>query len=251
MKLSRLQLPGLFVTGTNTDVGKTWVTAAIAQCLSNEGLKVGVIKPAATGLTDLFSPNSDPMILLKMAGWPITKEMLQLACPITFEAAAAPTVAARAEGRRLEWAELYQAVQTSIQGWIDLNVDCILMEGVGGLHCPMAEGGKTVLSLIESLDWPVVVVGRRGLGTLSHTMGTVNALRQGPTRVAGVILNHVPGDNADGIPESTAALELSSHIAPVALLHDGQGLSDSPEELAIDLKQIGWASRIARPRWVD
>jgi len=249
MKEPQLQLPGLFVTGTDTGVGKTWVCAAIARNLAETGLKVGVIKPVATGLTDLFSDNSDAFCLLQMAGWPIRPEFMKLACPISFEAAAAPVVSARAAGRRLEWSEICDGVIQSIRGWIALDVDCILVEGVGGLHCPMAEGGKTVLDLIEMLDWPAVVVARRGLGTLSKTIGTVNALKQGPSRIAGVILNHIPGDEALGIPESTAALELSTHICPVGLLHDGQGLAKSPEELASHMKWLAWNQRLGRPRW--
>lgn len=245
-----LLLPGLFITGTDTGVGKTWVTSAIAACLTAEGLKVGVIKPVATGLTDPFAPDTDAVQLIQAAGWPLSREIMQLTNPISFEAAAAPTVAARAEGRRLDWAELYRAVQLSIEGWTNLGVDCILVEGVGGLNCPLAEGSKTVLHLVESLDWPALVVARRGLGTLNHTIGTVNALKRGPARLAGVILNHVPGDHPEGIPECTAALELSPAIAPVPVLHELTRLMESGA-LAAALKHLQWQTRLAVPRWHD
>ena len=240
-------LPGLFITGTDTGVGKTWLTCAIAACLAAEGLKVGVIKPVATGLTDQFAPDTDAVQLIQSAGWPLTREIMDLANPIAFEAAAAPTVAARAAGRRLEWAEIQQAVSHSINSWKKMGADAILVEGVGGLNCPLAEGSKTVLHLIEMLDWPVLVVARRGLGTLNQTIGTVNALKNGTARMAGVILNHVPGDNADGIPECTAALELSPAVAPVAILHEGHGILEI-ETLAAKVKPLRWQSRLARPR---
>lgn len=245
----RALIPGLFITGTDTGVGKTWVTSAIAACLAAEGAKVGVIKPVATGLTDRFAPDTDAVQLIQSAGWPLSAEIMQLANPIAFEAAAAPTVAARAEGRRLEWAELCRAVSESIAGWVSLGVDCILMEGVGGLNCPLAEGSKTVLHLIEELDWPTLVVARRGLGTLNQTIGTVNALKQGPARVAGVILNHVPGDNPAGIPECTAALELSQPLAPVGVLHELTGLMEFGQ-MAARLKHLQWRARLGVPRWL-
>lgn len=248
MPRQRYSLPGLFITGTDTGVGKTWVTAAIAACLAAEGLKVGVIKPVATGLTDRFASDADAVMLLKSAGWPLTNEIMKLASPIVFEAAAAPTVAARAEGRRLEWPEVLRAVSHSIEGWQNLGVEAILVEGVGGLNCPLAEGSKTVLHLIETLDWPALVVARRGLGTLNQTIGTVNALQQSPLRVAGVILNHVPGDNSVGIPECTAALELSAAVAPAGILHEFTNQMEFAQ-LAEKLQHLHWQSRLAMPRW--
>lgn len=241
-------LPGLFITGTDTGVGKTFVTAAIAGILAEEGLKVGVIKPVATGLSDRFSPEADAVLLLQSAGWPLMNEYLNLANPLVFQAAAAPTVAARAEARRLDWAELTGCVQQSIWGWTDLGVDCILVEGVGGLNCPLAEGNKTVLSLVETLDWPTLVVARKGLGTLNHSINTINLLKSGPTRLAGVILNHVPGDDPAGIPELTAAEELSGHVAPVPILHVVRN-ETTLAELRNQLKCLDWPGRLGRPRW--
>lgn len=240
-------LPGLFITGTDTGVGKTYVTAAIAGILADQGLKVGVIKPVATGLSDRFSPEADAVLLLQSAGWPLTQEFMNLANPLTFQAAAAPTVAARAEGRRLEWAEFISSVQNSIQEWGYLGVDCILVEGVGGVNCPLAEGNKTVLNLVEALDWPTLVVARKGLGTLNHTISTINQLKLGPTRLAGLILNHVPGDDPAGVPETTAAIELSSYVAPVPILHVGRN-ETSLSELRQELKYLDWPARLGRPR---
>jgi dethiobiotin synthetase len=241
-------LPGLFITGTDTNVGKSWVTAAIAGCLRQNGHRPGVIKPVATGLTDIFSEETDAVTLLRHAGWPVNEAMLKICCPVTFEAAAAPTVAARAEGRRLEWAEVLAGVQASLAGWAEQGADLILVEGVGGLECPLAEGGKTVADLLELLDFPTLVVARRGLGTLSHTISAVQRLQRGSARVAGVILNHVPADDLHGIPESTAALELSGRIGTVGLLHDGRP-AENPLKLSKQIAFIGWEGRLLTSRF--
>lgn len=243
-----MMLPGLFVTGTDTNVGKSWFTAAIADCLRQIGHRPGVIKPVATGLTDIFEEETDAVTLLRHGGWAVDEKMLRLACPLTFEAAAAPTVAARAEGRRLEWPEVLAGVKASLAGWAEAGADLILVEGVGGLECPLAEGGKTVADLLELLDFPALVVARRGLGTLSHTISAVKRLQRVTARVAGVVLNQVPADSPDGIPESTAAIELSGRIAPVGVLHDGKA-AKNPAELAGQIEHLGWQTRLGLPRW--
>lgn len=244
------RLPGLFITGTDTDVGKTWVTAAIARCLLESGYKVGVIKPLATGIKERFAEESDAVMLLRNAGWPVNETTLNLANPVWFEAAAAPTVAARAEGRRLEWSEVHQQTRASIEGWRQQGAQLILVEGVGGLECPLAEPQKTVRDLVLDIDYPAVVIARRGLGTLNHTISTIKLLKQGPTRIVGVILNQVPGDQADGIPESTAALELSIQIASVSVLHDGKA-AENPAMLASQIRHLDWHARCLKPRWND
>lgn len=241
-------LPGLFITGTDTNVGKSWVTAAIAGCLRRSGHTVGVIKPVATGLTDIFAEDTDAVTLLRYAGWDLNEQTLKMACPLTFEAAAAPTVSARAQGRKLDWPEVVTGVQASLAGWAGFGADVVLVEGVGGLECPLAEGGKTVADLVEMLDFPALVVARRGLGTLSHTISAVKRLQRGTARLAGVILNQTPADSPDGIPESTAALELSCRIAPGALLHDGRA-AKNPGELARQIDHLRWQTRLGKPRW--
>lgn len=246
--MTKMQLPGLFITGTDTNVGKSWVSAAIAKCLRDDGFTPGVIKPVATGLTDRFAEDSDAVLLLKNAGWPINATMLNLANPIIYATPAAPTVAAQVEGQRLEWDVLLQHVRESIAGWRNHGADCILIEGVGGLECPIAESRKSVKDLIVELDYPALIVARFGLGTLNHTIGTVGILRNGPARITGVLLNEVPGDDPAGIPERTAADELSGRIAPVAVLHECRS-AQSPAGLAAQVRHMQWHSRCGEPRW--
>lgn len=241
-------IPGLFITGTDTGVGKTWMSSAIAKCMTDAGYRVGVLKPVATGIINADYSGSDMAQLLENAGWPTDHSMIRLANPIEFEAAAAPTVAARAEGRRLEWTEILKAVRNSIEQWQSHNIDFLLVEGVGGVLCPLAEDGKTVASLMVALDFPTLVVARKGLGTLNHTISTVNQIRNGPTRLAGILLNEVPGDDPAGIPESTAAVELSAQICSTAVLHVARS-TKNPAQLADQIRHLNWSTRCLKPRW--
>jgi len=229
----------LFVTGTDTGVGKTWVTAGIAHWLRQKGHHPGVIKPIATGLSDPCAPDTDAAILLRSAGWPVTPESIALANPLHYFAPAAPTVAARAEGKRCEWTEVVDSVRRSMHGWANLGADVLLVEGAGGVCCPLAEGGKTMLELIREIDYPALVVARKSLGTLNHTISAVRLIAAGSSRIAGVVLNCLPDEDPNGLAERTAAGELSLHIAPVPVLYDGPA--------AFDL--VNWASLTARARW--
>lgn len=227
------------MTGTDTGVGKTWVTAGIAAWLMKRGRRPGIIKPVATGLADPGAPDSDAAIVLQSCGWPVTPDSIALANPIHFLEPAAPTVAARAEGKICEWTQVVDAVRRSMLGWSNLGADVLLVEGAGGVCCPLAEGGKTMLELIQTLDFPALVVARKSLGTLSHTISAVRLLSAGPTRIAGVVLNCLPEENPQGLAERTAAGELAMHIAPVPVLYDGPGEFD----------RVPWMDLPARARW--
>lgn len=231
-------IPGLFVTGTDTGVGKTWFTAAIADLLRRQGMRPGVIKPVATGSIDAYAPDIDAAIALLAAGWPIDPAFVDLANPVRFLAPAAPTVAALAEGRTCVWPEILAAVRRSIAGWSAHGADVLLVEGAGGVCCPLAEGGYTMLELIRELDFPAVVIARKSLGTLNHSISAVRLLATGPTRIAGVVLNCLPGENHEGLAERTAATELAAQIRPVPVLYDGPDSID----------RIPWADLPARAR---
>jgi len=231
-------IPGLFVTGTDTGVGKTWFTAEIASVLRRNGRRPGVIKPVATGSNDPYSNDTDAALAMRAAGWPLDPELIDLANPIRFLEPAAPTVAARAEGKTCEWLHVLSAVRRSITGWSDRGADVLLVEGAGGVCCPLAEDGYTMLELIRELDFPALVIARKSLGTLSHSISAVLLLATGPTRIAGVVLNCLPGENPEGLPERTAATELAAQIRPVPVIYDGPDSID----------RIAWEDLPARPR---
>jgi dethiobiotin synthetase len=154
-------------------VGKTTVLAAAARALRRQGRPVQVCKPVASGGDD------DTRLLAAAAG--LTD--LSAITPWMLREPAAPPVAARLEGIELKLDELVAAVQRLIRPGVPL-----LVEGVGGLLCPLTER-ETVADLARRLGFPLVVVARRSLGTLNHTLLTVEAAQRRGLPVAGVVVS--------------------------------------------------------------
>jgi dethiobiotin synthetase len=174
---------GLFVTATDTGVGKTYLTALIARELRESGLRVGAYKPVCTGgevAADGSISWSDVDTLIDAIGGEFESTRV---CPRRFQAALAPPVAARLEGTSLELGQLCGGA-----GWWQGRVDILLVEGVGGLLCPLTEDA-TIAEFGVALGFPLLIVARLGLGTINHTLLTVEAARRRDLRVAAVVLN--------------------------------------------------------------
>ena len=202
---------GLFITGTDTGVGKTYVAALIARALVAAGRKVGVYKPAASGCTrDGGSLVCDDAVALwNAAGQP---GELDRVCPQRF-AAAAPHLAARAEGRGIDAAML----RDGIEYWTQRS-EIVLVEGSGGLMSPMGED-EYVADLAEALRFPLVVVSRNVLGTINHTLQTLiaaAAFGEG-LPVAGVVLNHPTPPTSEDASLASNRAELQSRCIPPIL----------------------------------
>lgn len=179
------RVPGLFITGTNTEVGKSYVTALIAEALTAAGHRVGVYKPAASGCwrdgDTLVSDDATQLWLA--AGRP---GELDHVCPQRFTAALAPHLAAREEGKELD-ADL---MRSGIDYWQQRS-DVILVEGAGGLMSPMGDD-EYVADLAYDFGFPLIVVSPNVLGTINATLQTLitaAAFRDG-LDVAGVVLNN-------------------------------------------------------------
>ena len=235
-------LPGIFVVGTDTGVGKTRVAAAVARALMRDGRRVGVLKPVATGATregDAWCCD-DAERLIEAVGGGLPVERV---APILFEEPLAPCVAARRAGTPLLQADVESATAEAIDWWAG-RADVMVVEGVGGLLCPLAEG-TTVADLAVALDYPLLIVARRGLGTLNHTLLTVEAARQRGLRVAGLVLNS-PEPETGSAAESTNAIELARRLPGVAIVaevpHDGT--SGLPDPVLV----VDWFPRTRPPR---
>ena len=238
-------LRGLFVTGTDTGVGKTRVAAEIARSLARSGHRVGVLKPLATGLTRAGETLQcgDAEALIAAIGGGVPWERVT---PLAFEAPLAPPVAARAEGRTLDHPTVLDRTSDALAWWRE-RADVIVAEGVGGLLCPLAEG-TTVADLAVELDFPLVIVARRGLGTLNHTLLTVEAARRRGLRLAGIVLNS-PEPGAEGLAERTNTEELARRLEGTAILaesgHDANGAL-----LSKSIHAVNWDDWAAAPRLV-
>ena len=174
---------GCFVTGTDTGAGKTVVAAAMAAALRARGERVAAFKPVLTGLDEVADPD-----------WPPDHELLAAAAggvpesvaPLRFGPAVSPHLAAELAGRAIEPAELVAAALRAARG-----ADALIVEGVGGLLAPLTPD-YSVRDLARELALPVVVASRPGLGTINHSLLTVEGARAGGLEVRGVVMTPWP-----------------------------------------------------------
>jgi dethiobiotin synthetase len=200
-------IPGLFITGTDTGVGKTYVAALVARSLRNAGYRVGVYKPAASGCRwqDGELVSDDAVALWDAAGRPGD---LDHVCPQRFVAPLAPHLAARQEGKQLDIDSLYQGMEY----WRD-RAEVLVVEGVGGLMSPLGDA-LYVADLAARFGFPLVVVSRNVLGTINQTLQTLiaaAAFRKNGLPVAGVVLNEAGPPSADDVSLATNRRELAVH----------------------------------------
>ena len=194
---------GLFVTGTDTGVGKTFVTGGLARLLSDRGFHVGVMKPVETGCHrrgDDLVP-ADAVQLATAAGG---HQELSSVCPYRFEAPLAPDVAARQEGRSIDAAVILNAFRT-----MAASHDIVLVEGAGGLLVPIWER-YTMADLASQIGLPLLVVSASRLGAVSHTLLTLEHARFRGLPVVAYVLNQLTSGidaamstNADLLARST------------------------------------------------
>jgi dethiobiotin synthetase len=221
-------LAGVFVTGTDTGVGKTVAAAAIACALQASGRRVAVLKPAETGLPP-NAPGDADFVLAALGSDqpPATVRCYRLVAP------AAPLVAARAEGVEIAVAPILARFAA-----LRARYETVVVEGAGGLLVPLA-AGWSMADLARALALPLVVVARPGLGTLNHTLLTLEAARARGLAVLGVVLSgwRAPHDLATRTNPA-----LLTELGQVALL----GVLPWDAELSVEAGRLGRMREWAR-----
>lgn len=197
---------GCFITATDTGVGKTVVTAALALYLKQRGFRVAVMKPIETGCSEEKPFDSDAERLRTTIE---TDLPLDLVSPYRFSAPLAPLDAARAAGVTIEMDYIAAAFHTLAN-----DQDFVLVEGVGGLMVPLSEK-IDVRDVIASLGLPALVVGRTALGGINHALLTIEALRQRAIPVVGILLNQLLPTQNHEQTESTVNLIRERSGVPV------------------------------------
>ncbi|MDO9335647.1 MAG: dethiobiotin synthase [Caulobacter sp.] len=162
----------LFIAGAGTDVGKTWVTAALARALLAAGTSVAVFKPVASGYDPASPDESDAGRLLAALGREPTPEAIAEICPLRFAAPLSPPAAARREGVTLSLDGLVDSCRARIAA---APAEVLLIEGVGGLMSPVTDTA-TGLDLLAALDVPAILVGGTYLGGISHLLTAAEVL---------------------------------------------------------------------------
>ncbi|NLB60789.1 MAG: dethiobiotin synthase [Lentisphaerae bacterium] len=175
----------LFVTGTDTAVGKTVISAALLSLWHGRGLAAAPMKPIQTGCQrygrDWVAPDLE--VCLRLTGLQPSLAIKRDMAPYCLGPACAPHLAARLARRRIRIDRIERSFQS-----LCLRYPALVVEGSGGVLVPINER-QTILDMMRALALPVVLVARPGLGTLNHTLLTLNVLRQARLTIAGVILN--------------------------------------------------------------
>ena len=217
---------GFFVSGTDTDVGKTVAACALVRAMRGRGLDVGAMKPIETGVGA-----DGPLDAQALRSAAAATEPLEEICPQTFALPAAPTVAAADEGREVEIEPIREAFVRLRQ-----RHQWLVVEGAGGLLVP-ATRDLTMADLSRELELPLLIVCRAALGTINHTLLTLEAAAARDLPVAGVVISHSAGRLSDADQANLEALRdalgatLVGEIPPLA---DGE----LPGEESIDLDAL-------------
>ena len=173
---------GIFVTGTDTEIGKTAITAGLAAVLKRRGINAGVMKPISAG------SRADAELLKRAAR---SNESLDTINPIYLRDPLSPNIAARREKKILDLAPVFDAFNR-----LSKIHDYLLVEGVGGLLVPIADD-VLVADLVARFDLPLLIVARAALGTINHTLLTIEAARARDLQVNSVIYNTLSPEGPD------------------------------------------------------
>ena len=199
---------GLFVVGTDTDVGKTHVATAIVRSLAVTGRRVGVYKPVASGCATADDTAGDAWLLWDAAGKPLAPGDV---CPQVFATPIAPHRSARHAGSHVD----ERLLRTGLDAWLSA-ADVVVVEGAGGLFSPVGDA-TLVADLARDFCMPLVIVDAARLGTVGRSLAMCRAARAEGLDVAAVVLSHTtPATGAAHDPASDVAIARDS-AADIAL----------------------------------
>jgi dethiobiotin synthetase len=184
-------MTALFVTATGTDVGKTFVTAGLIRQILGTGRPVDAIKPVVSGFDPAAWQDSDPAALLAALGRPVALDEAMRISPWRFKAPLSPHMAARSEGRSIAFQEVVDFSRSAIAQ----RRGTLLIEGIGGIMVPL-DDHRTVLDLISLLRIPIILVAGTYVGTISHTLTSLEVLVRRNLNVAVVVVSESAGSAA-------------------------------------------------------
>jgi dethiobiotin synthetase len=207
-----------FITATGTDLGKTWLAAGLAQALCARGEAVRAVKPVMSGHDDTRPAEGDAAVLLRSLGVEPAAAAVAAISPWCFAAPLSPDRAAALEGRRID----FDALVAWCRGEIETNEGTLLIEGIGGVMVPL-DARHTVRDLVAALGIPTLLLAGTYLGSLSHTLTALAALREVGVVPQAVVLVESAG-SAVSVEDSAASL--APHLGGIALIIVGR--DDAP-----------------------
>ncbi len=215
-------MSAIFITGSGTGVGKTFVACGLITHFRALGRPVAALKPLVSGFDPAAPLDSDPTLLLEALGRSVTADELERISPWRFRAPLSPDMAARAEGRSID----FQEVADFCRAAIAKTAGILLIEGIGGIMVPL-DPLHTVLDLMVALAKPVVLVGGSYLGTLSHLLSAQDVILRRALDLRAVVISESEGS----APPLRETLEtLGNFIAAPLIVLARQGLEASNRE---------------------
>ncbi|MDA0839393.1 MAG: dethiobiotin synthase [Planctomycetota bacterium] len=204
-----MQTEGIFITATDTEVGKTVVAGGLAAAVQRRGKNVGVMKPFASGaLEDENGPFSiDVRFLARCIG--LERETADQ-CPVLLQAPMSPLAAAEAEAARIDMDAVWGAHRR-----MKAAHDWLVVEGIGGLKVPITERYH-IIDFAAELGLPVLLVARAGLGTINHTLLSIDALQARQIPIAGIVINAATKAEDASCPTNPTIIERCSGVRVLA-----------------------------------
>jgi len=217
-------MSGVFIAGTDTGVGKTCVTAALVYALRRDGIDAVAMKPLATGKArEGVFESEDAEILARYSD--ADKDEYRLINPVFLSEEASPYMACKLLNASIDMGKVFSAYNT-----LKDRHEFLLVEGIGGVMVPISSD-YYVIDMMKDMGLPVIIVARAKVGTINHTLLTVNACRDNGLRVVGVVVNMIDYSNKVEAYTPSMIEELSGIpvIGSIPLLHD---INNSIEKLA-------------------
>jgi dethiobiotin synthetase len=224
-------MAGVFVTGTGTDVGKTFVTAALVRHLGSIGQVVDAFKPVVSGFDPDNVGGSDPDVLLAALGRPSTTNEIARISPWRFTAPLSPDLAAQKQGATIPFSDVVAFSRQAVSG-----PGTTFIEGVGGIMVPL-DDMHTVLDWMSALSIPVLVVAGTYLGTISHTLTALGVLEARNLKIAGVIVSESPAPGAS-LADTAASIRRFAPSVPVVELSRVTFGTSPPRELMSEIAHL-------------
>ncbi len=228
--MTRSTTAGIFVTGTDTDVGKTWITGALARGLRDRGLDVGVWKPVQSGART-GNPNADSHVLKHLSGVVDDEDDIT---PYSYLAPLTPAIAAFVENASFTIPQLVSGGDAILRKHKN-----VLVEGAGGLAVPLTSTAM-VVDLAVALGYPLIIVARAGLGTINHTLLTIDYARHRGLTIAGVVFNGF----RSAIPPD---VESMSALPPGDLAHYSETTNPFMVRHFADVPVLGMVPHLSTP----
>ncbi|MBC9783631.1 dethiobiotin synthase [Heliobacterium chlorum] len=225
---------GIFITGTDTGVGKTVVTAALTKVFTDGGIPTVPCKPIQTGAAKVEGDwyREDVAVYRQFASLPWTDDEL---CPLCYEYPLAPAQAAELEERPVDLAEVQRAYRRLAK-----RQPLVLVEGAGGLAVPVSGPEFTMADLAVQLQIPAIIVARAGLGTINHTVLTARYAHEKGLPLLGIIFNELsetPTLAEETSPAMIARMTGLPILACLPRIDSSMGLAENRESLCRELAE--------------